>query len=215
MRIDEQIKEKLNELMKIISSADDYISKLEQFSKVLTEKEKTLFDKYPLLDIIRFSFWDLAVLEICKLFNPDEKYGLTKILNIIINNYSKIPWKVNLRKKEFTDLIKQINQKEYLVERLKRIRDNFIAHLDDRKYVDSLAISELRSLVDLSQTVYKKIELGINDSDMIWDFKNDTLDMKMIKNLFKFEALREYIVTNDFKRVQYISTDDLIKILMN
>jgi hypothetical protein len=165
--------------------------------------------------LARFSFWDIAILEVCKLLNPVEKYSLYKVLNIAINNYSKISWKYPIHKKELTDLLARIDQQKYLFDRLKRIRDNFIAHLDDRKYMDSLVISELRLLIDLSHSVYNKIKMGLTGSEMIWDSQNDTMDMMAIKNLAKFEVLRKHIQVCDLKREKFIPIEDLIYILVN
>jgi hypothetical protein len=215
MKIEDQLLEKQSELFKIIAFADEIISKLEQFSKILTENEKALFDKYALFDLARFSFWDVAILEVCKLYNPEEKYSLHKILNIAINNYSKISWKVTFNLKELNDLQSCIDQQKNLISRLIGIRDHFIAHLDDKQYMDSLVISELRLLLDLSQIVYNKINLGLNGSEMTWDSQNDTSDMNALKNLTKFEALRNHILVNDFKGEKLISIEDLIKILEN
>jgi hypothetical protein len=215
MKIEDQLLEKQSELLQIISAADDFTSKIEQFSRILTDNEKVLFDKYPLFDMARFSFWDIAILEVCKLYNPQEKYSLYKILKIAINNYSKIHWKNTIPLKDLTDLLARLDQHKDLFERLKRIRDNFIAHLDDRKYMDSLIISELRQLIDLSQIVYNKINTGLNGSEMIWDSKNDTADMMAIKNLAKFEALRKHIQVTDFKNEKFILVGDLLNLLTN
>lgn len=211
--LNNQLKNKLKRTMEIIASGDDYISKLEQFSRVLTEEEQSLFNKYPLLDMIRFAFWDFAVLEICKLFNPKEDLSLSKTLNLVINNYSKINWKHKIALEEFNTLSAKLKQKSILIARIKKIRDNCIAHYCKNDYSDYFTISEFRELFDLSQLIYNKIELALNGSEMSWDFKYDTMDMKLVKNLYKFESLREFICKNDFKGEKFVTTESLIKIL--
>lgn len=90
MKIDFQIKEKIDGIYPLIAEIDFNVNTLQRFYEELSTDELLVFDKYILLQVLRHYLWNASILDLCKLFVENEKFSFNCLFNIIINNYKTV-----------------------------------------------------------------------------------------------------------------------------
>jgi hypothetical protein len=213
MKTDFQIKEKIDGIYPLIAEIDFNVSTLEQIYGKLSMNELLMFDKYQLLHMQRHNLWNVSMLNLCKLFVENENYSFYCLINIIINQYSKVTFKKSISLKELEELKKKIEPFNSYIQSIKEIRDMKIAHKDSKNVFNNVMLHHLRALINLAQEIFNPIYSALYDSEFRWEFKNDTKELSMIKNLAKFEALRRIINVAELSKSVSIPTKDLVKIL--
>lgn len=213
MKPDVQIKEKIDGIYPLIAEIDFNVSTLEQFYVKLSAEELFMFDKYQLLHMLRQNLWNTSMLDLCKLFIENENYSLYCLINIIINQHSRVSFKKSLSLNELIKLRKKIEPYKYYIQSIKEIRDVKIAHKDSKNDFNTVMLYQLRALVNLSQEIFNPIYDSLYDSEFMWEFKKDTKELSMIKNLAKFESLRKIISIAEITKANHIPTIDLVHIL--
>lgn len=213
MKPDLQIKEKINGIYPLIAEIDFNVSTLEQFYGKLSAGEMHMFDKYQLLNMMRSNLWNLSMLDLCKLFLENENYSFNCLINILVNNYSKVTFKKAISLKELKELIEKVKPYEVYIQNIKDIRDMKIAHKDSKNNFNTVMLYQLRALINLAQEIFNPIYSALYDSDFIWDFKEDTRELSMIKNLAKYESIFTIVSRADISREIHIKTNDLIRII--
>ena len=215
MKPDLQIKEKIDGIFPLIAEIDFNVSTLEQFYGNLSANELSMFDKYQLLHMLRHSLWNISMLDLCKLFIENENYSFNCLINIIVNNYSKVTFKKGISIKDLRELNEKTKPYEGYIQNIKDVRDVKIAHKDNKSLFNTVMLHQLRALIDLAQTIFDPINNALYDSHVIWNFKNDTKEISMIKNLAKYESLRKIVSRAEISKNNHIATIDLIKIIRN
>jgi hypothetical protein len=209
------IDNQIESIRDLIANADFKISTLEQFYKDLSAEELLLFDKYELLQFIKINLWNSSILDLCKLFIPKEDFSLFKLLKTSIDKFHLIKFQGIISINDLSQLIDRIDPFQDRIIKVKKIRDKYIAHKDNKVEFNSLMLYELRSLIDLAQAIFNKIYSGLYDSEFIWDFKHDKQELSMIENLAKYELIRKTIFQADISNKKEIRTSEIAAILMS
>ena len=213
MSIDNQIKHKVEGIYPLIAEVDFNVSNLEQFYTKLTAEEIIIFDKYQLLQTLRHSLWNLSILDLCKLFLESEKYSLYRLINILINNYRSISFIKPLTIKELKAMIDKIKPYANYIDKLKYLRDIRIAHRDDKGGPNNIMLKELRELIKLAQLIFNQIYASLYDSEFIWNFKENTRELSLIRNLAKYESIFKIVSLAEITKSTQLFTKDLSKII--
>lgn len=210
VKINQQIKDQVDAIINLIANIDFNISALEQFYKDLTANELLIFDKYQLLEFLKISLWNSAILNLCILFNSEEDFGLVKLINTLINNFKRVNFKEKVTIQDLTLLLEQINHYNGSIKKLKVVRDKAISHKDHSQEFSAILLSELRVLTDIAQSVFNKIFTSLYSSDFDWDQKYDKHELSLIKNLANFEKLRLTISKAEICKKRAITINELL-----
>jgi hypothetical protein len=213
MKIDIQIKEKLDGIFPIIAEVEYNVSILEYIYGTLSADERLLFDKYHLLQTLRSTLWNISILDLCKLLLKTEKYSLQCLINTINHNYKNVTFKIPISTSELQLLADEIILYQHKIKPLKFLRDNRIAHKDNKDEFNSVMLYDLRSLINVSKKIYNVIFRAINDSDFLWDHIADEREISMIKNLAKYESIRNIISNHELRKLDKMNALELVSII--
>jgi hypothetical protein len=211
--INKQIRNDFLEIRLSLAISDNYITSLLQFVTILSEDEKQQFNKYLLLWKMRLAFWHLAILELCKLFKEGESNSLLCFMNSLINNYKRIIWKENIDLGELKNLKSIIESSNEKFLKIQNYRDTVVAHSDRTKPSQQLYIDDLITLLDNAKNIYERINHSLNSAMTEWEFINDDHDMALIKNINKYNKIREIVTIADIKNESTMKTKTLIDII--
>ena len=213
MTINEQILEKLDGILPLIAEIDFNINTLEKFHNKLSYNELKMFENYDLLSILRHYFWKSSILDLCKLFVEDEKYSFNCLLNILENNFKNVIFKSHLSKEEIKEFRESLKKSSNQIDHIKEVRDINIAHKDNKNPSDPIMLSELSYLITLAKEIFSKIFGTINDSTIIWQLTDDNRALLLIKDIAKYNTIKELVFKTDLSQKREISTRDLLNII--
>lgn len=212
-KIDQQIKEKIDGIYPLIAEIDFNVNTLEQFYEELSADESLVFDKYILLQVLRHYLWNASILDLCKLYIETEKYSFNCLFNIIINNYNIVSFKNPLSLDQIRSMPSKIKNFDVYIKKIKDVRDLNIAHKDNRTNYSAVMLHQLKALVGLAKEIFNPLYEALYDSTFIWLLKEDERALSLIKDIAKYEAIREYIFKSDFLRNDTIQTSKLIRFI--
>lgn len=167
--------------------------------------------------------YSFATLTLSKLFVQDEKRSLKKLMNKLENSDFDEELKEMLTKNrklsengsegEYDYLFKhkadiknaiaisreEINQAEFLVEKIKARRDSYYAHFDPDKLgeIEVESLAEIKQLSDIAEGIYNRFNSGFNNSTF------------MFTNLWNMKDL--FAIINDHHDEQVKKRNDLDK----
>ncbi len=213
MKIDLQIKEKIEGIYPLIAEIDFNVNTLEQFYEKLSADELLIFDKYLLLQVLRHYLWNASILDLSKLYVENEKYSFNYLFNIIINNYKRVSFKNPLSLNDIKCLYDKIKDYEVYIKKVKDVRDLNIAHKDNKSDFSSIMLYQLKALVGLAKEIFNPLYEALFDSTFIWILKEDDRQLSLVKNIAKYEILKKHIFQTYASKKKEVQTFDLIKII--
>jgi hypothetical protein len=212
-KIDNQIKEKIDGIYPLIAEIDFNVNTLVQFYEELSSDELLVFDKYILLQVLRHYLWNSSILDLCKLYIDNEKYSFNCLLNILINNHSRVSFKNPLSLDEIQNMADKIKKFDGYIVKIKDVRDSNIAHKDNKTNYGAVMLHHLKALVTLAKEIFNTLYEDLYDSTFIWLLKEDERAISLISNIAKYEAIRKYVFNADFLREGTIPTSKLIRFI--
>lgn len=165
------IDEKLNAVIDILIRSQAHFNYCKYLNTREDFYEYQVIRKYSILDFAKVSFLIVLILDLCKLYNydKDEKYNLQKILDILINSYSKIHFANPITKVELLSVREDLNSREIIsiATKLKTLRNKHYAHLDsNRPEIMEImpTFDEFEFLWGKAFNIYAKINFHLYDS---------------------------------------------------
>jgi hypothetical protein len=213
--INKQIRINFLKIRMSLAITDINIKSLSQFVNKLSEDERQQFTKYPLLWRMRFAFWNLAILELYKIYKEDESNSLIGFINSLINNYKRIKWQEDIELGELKNYKSVIVNLKDMISKIITYRNKVVAHSDKTKPSVQLHIDELIDLLDNAKTIYDKINYSLNDTMTNWDSMDDNYDLALIKNICKYNQIREMVTIAKIQKKPTMETKILMKIINN
>lgn len=135
-----------------------------KYLRQLSEKEEQVFQDFRFLMRTIDYEWKLLIIELYKLFKGSEHHSISKILNIVIENYKTIDWKNNIELSKLKAYQLELDENKFKesLTTLYNLREKFIAHLDNnsKDYLLTLKIDNVKLLMDFGE----KCLLEIYDS---------------------------------------------------
>ena len=132
-------------------------------------------------------FIGVLVIEILKLFNPNEKYSIRKLLNKMNDAYNNSSWKSLISKTEienFLSVIDSDNTKDK-IERLKKFRNREIAHLDTKIFDDVITFDDMDYLINLGEATLNRILQPLFATDMTTGFNKEDSHVHLYETSFE------------------------------
>lgn len=133
MRINKELKDKLDKIIEIISDAKVLVND-SYFMLVTDTSEKfTLVSRDKFLRRVQLSFWKLAIIELTKLFgSKKDDFRLDSLINQMINNFNNSEWSAYISKDDLNKLKALLDSSETGIKKknLREIRDEHYAHTD-------------------------------------------------------------------------------------
>lgn len=172
MATKEAYKVEIESIINILGRAKLFHQDTLYLSNAKSDKELSLISKNRILHQIRYSFWVLTVLELCKLYddNDTQCYNFFKFIRKVKQDKNKLFLKNRLP----AELIDNWEKKLYdadttaIVKRLKDLRDTYYAHSDRNP---RLSPEELTPNID---SIEKLLLIG---QEIIFDFKGYVFDV--------------------------------------
>lgn len=154
---------------------------LEESPAIRWEKNFSYF--FPFVSV---NFYRIAIIELSKLYNHNERYSLQKLLQKF-NATQEFDGLIDNEKLKICN--KQLKSSRNLVKELIELRNKHYAHQDeDYKNFISLELSKIEELLSLSKYIYNNIYEEVFEKSFFFDFPLgkplDSLDQLMIKVQF-------------------------------
>lgn len=142
-----------------------------------SDKEKNVADKSSFIRKVRYAYWVLSVLELCKIYGKsNDHYSMEKLINKLWNNYSSSDWNTLLSKEDIVRIRENYNRQEIqtIIKKLRGLRDEYYAHLDrnPKKTISDYTPNyiEVETLLKLHESFLKEISLKVFKTEI--QFKN-------------------------------------------
>jgi hypothetical protein len=163
------LKTKLFEIEKILLHVDRLYDYCKYLNNLEPSYERLIRNKYPILGHARVSFVIVIILDLCKLYNKDEKYSLKKLLKIFINDYKKIKFAKQIDKEKILDIFNDLEDENIVatINKLRTLRDNYYAHLDsvDLKLIEIMPnFKDFRLIIDVGHKIVNILNEYLNDT---------------------------------------------------
>jgi hypothetical protein len=190
------IDEKLSAVIDILIRSQAHFNYCKYLNTREDFYEYQIIRKYSILDFAKVSFLIVLILDLCKLYNydKDEKYNLQKILDILINNYSKIHFANPITKVELLSLREELNSREIIsiASKLKTLRNKHYAHLDpNRPEIMEImpTFDEFEFLWEKAFNIHAKINFHLYDSSTCINQGTSDIGDGILTQLIKLENL--------------------------
>lgn len=201
-------------LVNICANTLDARSKIEYFDLRLTTEKKEALRPFTLLPKIRFAFWNIAVLEIYKLYNQKEHFSAYHLIDLIMLHFDDLPRHNTIKKETLIKFRSELDNRQPLVRKIKHIRDKYIAHSDSNPDAEiKIKIVDIQDLTDLIKTILEKIGLSFFNTHLLWDIVESDHDIALVESLIKFQELRMLIIKKQALSIPQIETSELLKII--
>lgn len=169
----------------------DYVERLDKMIDILEYARKLAFDSYRMLladhDVYmlvhrstflrraQISFWQLAIIEISKLFSSSDKehFRIRWLLDDMIQNYDNIRWESYVSEDSIKNWLKRLRSREVkiIVKDLIEMRKQHYAHTDmapDRLLSDiPLYFEHIQTLFSLAKEILEGLNQGLNSSELV------------------------------------------------
>ncbi|WP_411767931.1 hypothetical protein [Winogradskyella sp. A3E31] len=169
--IDSEISIKLRQQVYLIHETLKSLEYLINFPKYLKavddEKPKDLWFLY---HVIRNN----AVLNLYKLYEPNQDYSFDKLKNLVLKKIDQSEFSV----KEYLLKLKEAKSK-YTNLRIREIRHTHVGHLDFNRKNESINWNDISELTNLSCQIHDSINLILNKEQTGW-----VLDLKILNRIF-------------------------------
>ena len=145
-----------------------------------SDKEKNVADKSRFIRKVKYSFWVMSVLELCKIYGKsNDHYSVEKLINKLLSNCSNSEWNQAVTREDISRMYEKYNRQEVqvIIEKLRGLRDQYYAHLDKKPkktiFDYTPNYSEVEILLKLHECILKEISLKVFNSDI--QFNNPSL----------------------------------------
>lgn len=213
LSINKQIRSEFLKIRMSIAIVDINTTTLWQFVNKLNDAEWEEFNHYPLLWRMRLAFWDMAILELYKLYKEDEGHSLIAFVNSLINSYKRINWINNIKLSELTNHRKSLEILGDTISKLMVYRNEVVAHSGTSKPDSPLYLEDLFLLLDNAKTIYNSINHALNDEMTIWQEQENEYDLALIRNAYKYNQLRNELFKADIQKKPTIDTKSLMSVI--
>ncbi len=208
---------RLQEDIKVISNSIAYtrflLNAITEIGKKDTGKE--IIKKFPVLSMMKRSFYYQSIIEIHKLFNDNDVYSLPKLLNELINSYKRITWFNPLNVIEINEL------KEGLCTgtihsnfiKVKTIRDEYLAHNKRKPANVKITLDELEVLQKKAEEISNQIGNALYGTSTGYDIQDDSSLSGIIYQLNTYDKFQDIIFNARNEQKDFIDINDLYGIL--
>jgi hypothetical protein len=203
-----ELRADLDIIGRIITNISLHLDFLDFLYNSSTNSDREVFNTYPLFWHLRNSYWSVSILDLHKIFSKsrNDNYSLASFSRKLIDNYNIVNWKRQLTSSKLGSIEEEITANKSDIEKLKKVRDQYIAHLDRKREKVDLKIDELKKLLFFSQNLYNEFNLSLNNASTVWNFTWSEKGYQVLRNLYKFQKIRE--ITQDYR----IRNQDLIEV---
>lgn len=170
--------------------------------KELFSKHKGKFDRILILERrsafvhqIVFTNWRMFVIEVYKIFDPNSKQGISKIINKILNKEKG--YKIDNYNRQSIEDLKHIYEQGLVIHgstltKIKILRDKYYAHRDDEFYTQidrEVKFTEGNELLEFAKTIILKICELVNIDRQFktpedLDYKTGVRELIILSKLF-------------------------------
>lgn len=136
------------------------------------------------------------ILDLCILFNKNEKFSLERLCNKIMQDYTQSELNTYLSLDDFSLLCRPLkaDRINLIVNKLKSTRDEYYAHLDrTRTTFDLIKVNskEIDELISVAEIFIKQVELTYFDKNVSFDISDGELGYKFVNHLEEWNNYRE------------------------
>ncbi len=207
-------------LQEDIKSVSDAISYNRYAINILSELKDNVLSiemqkRYLLFPILRQALYYRTIVEMHKVFNEKDTFSLPKIINKLINNYNRITWFSKPAKKELNRLKKSLTDSPIIktVEKVKIIRDQYLAHKDRNPEKTVLALDEINFLQEFSEKLSNTIGNFLYGTSTGYVIQEKHLISGILLKLKAFDKMRELVLTSHKNSDKQIETEELLDLI--
>ncbi len=207
-------------LQEDIKSVSDAISYNRYAINILNELKDNVLSiemqkRYLLFPILWQALYYRTIVEMHKIFNEKDTFSLPKIINKLINNYNRITWFNKPAKKELNRLKKSLTDSPIIktVEKVKIIRDQYLAHKDRNPEKTVLALDEINFLQEFSEKLSNTIGNFLYGTSTGYVIQEKHLISGILLKLKAFDKMRELVLTSHKNSDKQIETEELLDLI--
>lgn len=191
-----ELRVELIEIERVFLSAKYYELDFKYINSVKYETPIVYRTYYLFIERIFHSISIALIIDLCKLFDKREKYSLIRLRNKMLNNYEKSELIKFLPKNIFLELFLKLDNGdiENLLEKLKKTRDKYYAHLDrTRPNFEEIKIfgKETAKLISIAEGILKGIELRYFETSIDFNLTIGELGHNIFDRLKQWEQYQE------------------------
>lgn len=160
------------------------------------------------------------ILHFVKLFsnkkNNNECFSYIKLLSCMISNKNKLKWKKEPTEFEIKELINMLSREDIkcISEKMIDVRDKIVAHTDKGTYNIKISTEEFESMLNVSLTIHKKLNLWLYNTTFRFDENFHPLTY-IFEDLGRYKKLFEFISNYDHQGNNHIEIQPLLNILFD
>jgi serine/threonine protein kinase len=213
--MDKDIKERLKIIQTNLLTLSLLMSDLNRLSSASSSQEINVLTKYRFFWRIWKSLYCLTIIEINILVNSKEYHSIPKVITLLINSYKKIPWHHTISITELEKIKDSFNTPDIkqIIEKLKYIRDKGITHHDLNLENIGIELKEIISIVDLLFTSYNRIQFGLFNKTLLFEFSELDKGHYLISDLEKYDKITTLVSEANHSIVNEIDTNKLLHII--
>ncbi len=171
-RITEDLIKKLEISTQSFDSCYTILDDIKYLGKV-TESQREIIDSSQyLLRQIDYS-WRILIIELWKLFKPNQHFSVQKILNILESNYKSISWHNQIPIEKINELQNRLDQPEYIeaLKTLDSVRSKFVAHIDNNRFSFEKRITKdhVTILIEYGKEMFNIVWLSLDGSEFMFN----------------------------------------------
>ena len=197
MNVKKDYKKEIESIINIWAKAKLFYKDSMYLSNPKSDKESAMISKNKVLNEIRFSLWVLTVLELCKLFDDNDKqcFNLFKFIRKINNDKNKLIFKDKLTSTTIEDWEDKLQSKQTFdtIGKLKNLRDKYYAHSDRKPELlpEELTpdIKSIEELLRIGQEIIYDFQGNLFDTDQ--DFEIPILAGQILDDLTELKEFRD------------------------
>lgn len=215
-QIDKSLRADLETIGRIIANATLHIDFLNYVETQASDHERIVIKTYPIFSKIENTFWWAAILDLLKLCSKsnNDDYSLFTFIERIKSCYQLIKWEKPIDDSKLNSLVVQLESNSPLIDKIKKVRDKYIAHLDKERMRVDLTISDINELLSSCQQIHDELNFAFNYATTQWNFPWSQKGYQAFKNLSKYQKIREitseYSINNK-KLIDIQILQDIIK----
>jgi len=194
-RFDDEIRSDFHTIKNIVLEITLLIDDVKYF-KTLTDSEKEVFKDYRFLWRTYNSLYVKLILDFNKLFDENESYSFSTLINKLKNNQRRIQWHSKPDKILYDTLKQKLDNliELEIVTNIKIARDKFYAHLDYNRPPNlKIDIKGLEELLNISQEFINCIYEPLDGTHQAFGFSSTDIGHELITDLDKFNKIRRLI----------------------
>ncbi len=213
-QVNKSLRADLDTIGKIIANATLHIDYLNFTETQASNSDKSILKTYSLFLHVENAFWWVAILDLLKLYSKskNDDYNLYSFIERVIKNYEIIEWE-NLMEESTLTLLNQLDSKSVQVEKIKKVRDKYIAHLDKKRMRVDLNLDNLNELLSMCQQVHDKFNFSFNYATTRWEYSWSEKGYQIFKNLSKYQQIRELTFSYSVDNKKCIDNKLLLEII--